>query len=221
MEIDNEHFDNEKLNLKINPSTVYRILLFILFIGEIFIFFYYYSSPEFASISWKSYLLTAILFPIISIFIIAIIVENFNVFFYKKEENAESDKILNDIDNNLKFDNTLLSLNNFLSQIPFLLRLFLLIIGIIICYYIGDIAFVTMASVDMIIYTLFACLFLLILIFFVYAVVCMIFNYKMNLKKLDLYFFTKQKLIDHNLPDSSQQKSINSLKQNNNLRLDK
>ena len=192
--MNDEFLKNEKFNLKINPSTIYRLFLIILFFGEILIFSYYYSSKAFVT-TWKTYLFIAILFPIFLIFITGTIFESFSIFFFNDEKKDEND-------NTLKFDNIFLSFWHFFLNLPFLVRLLIAIIAIIICYYIKNISFasISMSTVKMLIYILFASLLVFIIMFFVYVAVCMIFNYKMNLKKLELYYVTNEPHDVKNIP---------------------
>ncbi|MBF0451359.1 MAG: hypothetical protein HQK75_11705 [Candidatus Magnetomorum sp.] len=142
--------------------------------------------------------MTALLLPIISIFIMGIIIESFNAFFYKNEDNSETDQRLVDEGIPLVFDTPFSSIHQLWFRLPFLLRLFLLIISIIIFYYIS-------ASVDIMIYTLFGFLFFAIVIAFIYAIFSMILNYKVKIAKLDVYFLTKQTLIDQDISKSIKQ----------------
>jgi len=196
MEAGYKFYKNDEINLKINPSIIYRILLFFLFFGEIFIFFYYYSSPDFVKNAWKSYLFVAIFFPITLVFIIGLIVESFNAFYYIQKKNTESDMIEH-------------------SKIPFLLKLFLLIIAIIICFYLKNILFISISSVNILIYILFTCIIAIIIMFFLYVMISMLYNYKKSLKELELYYFTEQKKIDQDICKISSKNAHTLIKKQN------
>jgi len=191
--------NSEKYRLHINPSSIYRVFLILLFFGEIFIFYYYYSSLTSIIIQnqWKNYLFIAILFPVILIFITSIVVDSFNAFFLREEKD---EACYTSSSANNQFDHPFFSFNHFFSNIPFLLKLLLFIIAIFLCYYLIGIVLVTIDSITMLVYIIFACLFIFMILFFAYAVICMILNYQMNLKKLEFFFMTKQNIIekDHN-----------------------
>jgi len=167
--------------LKINPSIIFRIILIGLFLGEIFIFFYFFLSQDFSWKTWKSYVFVAVLLPVMIIFVTGIIVQSFHRFFYN-----ETKKTPSNTENEFKPDHS-----NLFSQIPFLLKLLLLIIAIVICYCLNNIVFGTIVAVNFFVYILFASCLLLILMFMIYIAVCMIYNYKMDIKKLELYYLSK------------------------------
>jgi len=174
----------------INPSTLYRILLIVLFIGEILIFSYFYFSKDFVIDGWKSYLMIAILFPFVSIFSIYLIVESFNDYFYQEKTHSDEHSF---------FEKNKFSHSNFFTQMPFLLKLFMTILIVSICYYIQTICFITIDSVNTLIYFIFSCILVCIILSFCYVIVCMIYNYKINLKKLDLYYYAEQKKIEQDI----------------------
>lgn len=180
---------NINSKLYIHPSTLYRIFLIIVFLGEICIYFYYYTSSD-LNTSWKNYMFIAVLFPIGLIFITSVVVESFNMLFFgeneidKKNESFSTD------------NHTFFSFLSFFSKTPYLLRLLLFIIAIIICYYIKSTVFATIELMNMFVYTFFICLLVGMILFFIYAAISMIFNYQVNIKKIELHFYNKQNMID-------------------------
>ena len=206
--MDNHFFNNKTFN--VNPSLIYRIFLIILFLGEIFIFFNFYLSQNFTWATWKNYLFIAVFFPIILIFITGVIVESFQILFYNKENHDETGQ------RSENQGHVFLSFRKLFSKIPFLLKLLLLIIAIIICYYLKNIALITTTSVDTLILIFFAGLLVFVFMVFVYFAVCMIFNYKKNVKELELYFLTEQKLLKQNICPPLQDADVPQKIDNNN-----
>jgi len=183
--------------IHINPSTIYRFFLIILFFGEIYFFYYFYSSPDLIVVHkfWKTYLYIAILFPILLVFITSIVVESFHILFCKEKEREQKNQSC-DKDNQLKCDQALFSFRRLFSRCPYLLQLMLLIIVTILCYYLRNAVFSTIETVNMFIYMLFICLIAFIILFFVYAAIRMIFDYQMNIKKIELHYIKKQKMLE-------------------------
>jgi len=207
--------DNKDFKILINPSTIYRIFLIILFFGEIFLYYYYYSSPDLVVVHkfWKTYLCIAILFPILLIFITSIVVESFNILFYKEEEKGQSC----DRDNPLKCDHTLFSFRNYFSRFPYLLQLMLLIIVTVICYYLTNAVFATIETVNMFTYIFFICLLVFIILFFVYAAIRLIFDYQMSVKKIEFHYINKQRMLEkfnHSLHEAHAQRKIDHNQKN-------
>jgi hypothetical protein len=180
---------NKNKKLYIHPSTLFRIFLIIVFFGEICIYFYYYTSSD-LNTSWKNYMFIAVLFPIVLIFITSVVVESFNMLFFEENEMDQKNQSFS-TDNH-----TFFSFLNFFSKTPYLLRLLLFIITIIICYYLKRTVFATIELMNMFIYTFFICLLVGMILFFIYAAISMIFNYQVNIQKLELHFYNKQNLID-------------------------
>ena len=170
------NFCKKNNKLHIHPSTLYRIFLIIVFFGEICIYFYYYTSSDLNK-SWKSYMYIAVLFPIFLIFITSVVVESFNTLFFKENEIDKKNQ-------SFSTDNqTFFSFLNFFSKTPYLLRLLFFIIAIVICYYLKSTVFATVELLNVFLYTLFICLLVGIILFFIYVAISMIFNYQVNIKK--------------------------------------